>query len=377
MPTVADISSWVTNTFPTRYAESWDAVGDVCGRPETDVQAVMLAVDVTPETVSDAIDVGADYLLAHHPLLLGGVTSISPTGHKGDVLHSLIENGIALHVAHTNADVARPGVSDALAQALGIDDLRPLSPRPHSLDKVVAFVPESHAQAVLDELSEAGAGRIGDYDRCAFMTAGTGTFRPLAGSDPYIGELGRIADVAEVRLEMVLPRRARSAVLSALRSAHPYEEPAFDIFELADLPSDIGLGRVGRLAEPQTLAQFAETAALALPTAPAGVRVAGDPERMIRTVAVCGGSGDSLLTDAQQADADVYVTSDLKHHRVSEFVADNGCAVIDVSHYASEFPWCLATAARLEHHLNAVGATVPVTVSRTRTDPWTFRRGAE
>lgn len=372
MPTAAGISDWIREQFPPRFAESWDAVGDVCGRPDSQVTGVLVCVDVTPAVVQQAIDSKSNFILAHHPLLLGGVTSVAPSDYKGELLHTLIENGIALHVAHTNADSARPGVSDALATALGVVDLVPLTSAPgQELDKVVVFVPPDQAQALLTAMSEAGAGHIGDYDRCAFLGEGIGTFRPLQGARPHIGEVGRVEDVTEVRLEMVLPRRSRDAVVAALRSAHPYEEPAFDMIELAQQSPGAGIGRVGELPQSMSLSSFVESVAQALPKTAAGVKATGDPDALIKRVAVCGGSGESLLRDVAAAGADVYVTSDLKHHRVSEHVEDGGCALIDVAHFASEFPWCEQVAASLEHELISRGDTVPVTVSRVVTDPWT------
>lgn len=375
MLTANEVSNWVRSEFPVALAESWDAVGDVCGRGETRVTGVLVCVDVTADTVREALERGANYILAHHPLLLTGVTSVAPTNHKGALLHELIENRMSLHVAHTNADIASPGVSDALARALSVRPLEPLAAIADQLDKVVTFVPAEHAQAVLTALSEAGAGHIGDYDRCAFFSSGQGTFRPLLGAKPHIGEIGRITDVAEVRLELVSPRAARSTVVAALRRAHPYEEPAFDVLELAPIDGQLGLGRIGNLPDELTLAQFAGLVADALPVGASGVRVAGDPTKPVSRVAVCGGSGDSLLSAAAARGADVFVTSDLKHHKVSEFVADHDCALIDVSHFASEFPWCVQTAARLEHALSMSGDSIAVTVSSSITDPWQFRQG--
>ena len=376
MLTSKAVSDWVQSEFPLALAESWDAVGDVCGRGEREVTGVVVCVDVTIDTVRDAIARGANYILAHHPLLLGGVTLVAPNDYKGVVLHELIENKMSLHVAHTNADIASPGVSDALGYALSLRQLEPLAAVDHQpLDKIIAFVPPDHTQAVLTALSEAGAGHIGDYDRCAYLSTGQGTFRPLVGADPHIGEIGRITDVAEVRLETVFPRAARARVVAALRRAHPYEEPAFDVLELAPTGGQLGLGRIGNLADTLTLAEFAARAADVLPVGASGVRVAGDPTKPVRRVAVCGGSGDSLLSAVESKGADVYLTSDLKHHKVSEFVADNDCALVDVSHFASEFPWCVQTAARLEHALSESGDSVAVTVSSSVTDPWQFRQG--
>jgi dinuclear metal center YbgI/SA1388 family protein len=376
--TVEKVVGWIESNFPPELAESWDAVGLVCGRAHAPVGSVRVVVDVTADVVASAIADGVDFILAHHPLFLGGVSSVAPSDHKGRIIHDLIENQIALYVAHTSADSARPGVSDALGALVGVANMRPLEPvATQPLDKVTVYVPISAVQSLLNALSEAGAGRIGNYERCAYLVTGLGTFIPMAGADPYVGRVGVAEEVEEYRVEMVLPRSKRDAVVAALRDAHPYEEPAFDITELATSESHfpasaaVGIGRVGRLSEQLTLRDFAERVASALPQTHHGVRVAGDLTRPVRTVALCGGSGDSLLGAANAVGADVYLTSDLKHHRVSEHLADGGCAIVDVAHFASEYPWCEQAAAALSKWLAESGDNVSVTVSSLVTDPWT------
>ncbi|NQU37127.1 MAG: Nif3-like dinuclear metal center hexameric protein [Actinobacteria bacterium] len=378
--TVEDVVHWIESSFPPELAESWDAVGLVCGRAQAAVRSIRVVVDVTEEVVANAIADEVDFVLAHHPLLLSGVSSVAPSDHKGRIIHDLIEHRIALYVAHTSADSARPGVSDALGNLLGVTDLRPLEPvATQPLDKVTVYVPTAAVQPLLNALSQAGAGEIGNYERCAYVVAGRGTFVPKVGADPYVGRVGVAEEVEEQRVEMVLPRARRSDVVAALHEAHPYEEPAFDITELAASDSHfpasaavgVGIGRVGQLGEQQSLRDFAEVVAATLPQTHHGVRVAGDLDSPVRTVALCGGSGDSLLDTATASGADVYVTSDLKHHRVSEHLADGGCAIIDVAHFASEYPWCDQTAAALSMWLAESDATVSVTVSSLVTDPWT------
>lgn len=371
MATVGDLVEWVEGEFPPGLAESWDAVGLVAGRLSNPVRRVLITVDVTPVVVEQAREVQADFILAHHPLLFGGVTSVADDSLKGRIVHDLIENGIALMVAHTNADSALPGVSDALATCLGAAALRPLEPVSIvPTDKISVFVPPAQAQVVLNAMSEAGAGQLGNYERCAYLVNGTGTFRPLPGADPHIGAIGQVEEVNEVRIDMVAPRNRRTAVVKALLHAHPYEEPAFDVVELAPTRLDVGLGRVGDLLEPTNLRDFASVVARTLPATNHGVRVAGDLNRSIKTVAVCGGSGDSLLQAANRAGADVFVTADLKHHTVSDHIDAGGCAVIDVAHFASEWPWCAQTAAALREWSADRPDTVDVIVSELVTDPW-------
>ena len=361
---LSDVVAVLEDLYPPAWAEPWDAVGLVCGDPDAPVRRVLLAVDPVLPVVRDAVAGGFDLLLTHHPLHLRGTTSVAATSPKGRVVHELVRGGCALHVAHTNADVADPGVSDALAARFGLRELRPLAAAPaDALDTLVAFVPVEAEQALLDALAAAGAGRQGHYERCSWSTTGTGTFRPLPGAEPAIGEVGRVERVREARLEMVLPRSRRADVLRALHAAHPYEEPAHSLLELVTPAGRRGLGRVGELPTPTTLRALTEHAAQVLPATAAGVRSAGDPDRVVRTLAVCGGSGDSLLGAAAGA-ADAYLTADLRHHPASE--APEGLGLLDAAHWATEHPWLADAARRL-----SAATTVEAVVSDRVTDPWT------
>ncbi|WP_344168531.1 Nif3-like dinuclear metal center hexameric protein [Kribbella lupini] len=361
--------------YDPAWAESWDAVGLVTGDPEQPVGKVLFAVDPMRAVVDEAIDGGFDLIVSHHPLLLRGVNSVATTTPKGRVVHDLIRNQVALIVCHTNADNANPGVSDALAAALGLRDTRPLKAMPSApMDKLVVYVPVDETQAMIDALAAAGAGRIGDYDRAAWSTTGEGTFRPLEGANPTIGEVGAIEVVQESRVEMILPRHRRRAVVEAMRAAHSYEEPAYDVLELASLPSQLGGGRIGSLDEPLSLREFAARVDRGLPKTEHGVRVSGDPERIIRTVAVCGGAGDSELDRVRAAGVDAYVTADLRHHPATEARAyADGPALVDVAHWASEWPWLADAERLLTAGLAERGSTVDTHISTLRTDAWDLR----
>ncbi len=370
MPALKDVVDLLHGWYPPATADGWDAVGLVYGDPGAAVARVMFAVDPTLEVAQEAAAWGADLLVVHHPLFLRPVHGFAATTPKGRTLATLAGAGCALLTAHTNADRADGGVSEALAGALGLTGLAPVAPSwGEPLDKVVVHVPADAADAVRRALADAGAGRIGDYDQASFSSPGEGRFRPLDGARPTIGEVGRPEVVAEVRVEVVAPRSRRAAVVAALLGAHPYEEPSYDVTELADPgTSGTGAGRIGTVAET-TLLGFAETVADALPGTAQGVRVAGDPDRVVRRVAVCGGAGDFLLDEVLRTDADVYVTSDLRHHPTAEFTEKGGPAVVDVAHWAAEWTWLPVVQARLAAE---VGDTVETHVSTIRTDPWQF-----
>lgn len=373
--TVGEIRDLLDRAYPPQLAEDWDRVGLICGDPAAPVDRVAVALDCTDAVAEAAIGAGAQLLVVHHPLLLRGVSSVAADTPKGRILHRLIRAGVALFAAHTNADSARPGVNDALAELLGVRPGRPLAPTPDpGLDLWAVKVPAEEADAVAAALFDAGAGAIGDYDRCRFDTAGTGRFRPGAGARPHIGAAGVEEAVAETKLELVAPRPARARVLAALRAAHPYEEPAFDIIESAapavDPDRATGLGRIGELDRPMAFRDFVARVAERLPATEWGVRGAGDPDRRIRTVAVASGSGDSFLGAAAAAGVDAFVTSDLRHHPVDEALRAGGPCIVDTAHWASESPWCAAAAA-----LIAERAGVAAEVLDIRTDPWTLAAG--
>ncbi|MGH3414045.1 MAG: Nif3-like dinuclear metal center hexameric protein [Marmoricola sp.] len=373
---LADILARLDGWYPAGYAEDWDRVGLVCGDPGAEVRRILLAVDPVQAVADEAVDLGADLLVCHHPLFLRGTSSVATTTPKGRVVHQLVRNGVALFTAHTNADSPAGGVSESLALALGLRAVRPLRADPTGpLDKIVAFAPREAAEAVRDALAGAGAGMIGDYDSCSFSTPGEGRFRPLEGANPTIGRVGHPEVVEEVRIEAVCPRYRRADAVAALVAAHPYEEPAYDVFELAALDEpDRGSGRIGRLPAPVSLRELAELVAGVLPGTAHGVRVAGDPGLTVESVALCGGAGDFLLDRARAAGADAYLTSDLRHHPASELREHAGAAgrpaLLDVAHWAAEWTWLPVLRDRLRAEL---GATVELQVSTTNTDPWTFR----
>jgi dinuclear metal center YbgI/SA1388 family protein len=353
--------------YPPRLAQSWDSVGLVCGDPDEVLSSVTIAVDATAAVVDEVPDGGL--LLAHHPLLLRGVDTVAASTAKGALVHRLIRSGRSLFTAHTNADSASPGVSDALAQALGLTVEAVLEPSPAGpdLDKWVIFVPQENAEAVRIAIFAAGAGEIGDYSESSWSVTGIGQFLPGDTASPAIGSVGAIERVVEDRVEVVAPARARREVLAALRAAHPYREPAFDIVALTPPPADVGLGRIGSLPQPESLRTFVSRVRTGLPQTSWGVRAAGNADMSVTRVAVCGGAGDSLLDAAAGADVQAYVTADLRHHPADEHRRASEVALIDVAHWASEYPWCEQAADVLR---SAFGAALAVRVCPIRTDPW-------
>ncbi|HWR43887.1 Nif3-like dinuclear metal center hexameric protein [Sporomusa sp.] len=337
MPVICrDIIAELEKLAPKHLAETWDNVGLLLGHPEQNIHKVIVALDVDQTLVNEAIAVGVDLIIAHHPLIFKGITSIRTDSPQGSMLAALIKAGIAVYAAHTNLDSAPGGVNDALAQKLELKEVRPLATvYQEQLHKLVIFVPSTHVEQVRKAITEAGAGHIGNYSHCTFLTHGTGTFLPLTESKPFIGEPGRLEFVDECRLETILPASLRSDVISAMLAAHPYEEVAYDEYLLLNKGSSYGLGRVGRLISPMRLDRFISHVKTALNIN--SVKAAGSVNALISKVAVCGGSGASLIKNAIRAGADILVTGDVKYHEAQQAVAE-GLTIIDAGHFATEQP---------------------------------------
>lgn len=367
---VQDLLGLVHGLFPPELAEEWDNVGLQVGDPTATVARVLVALDPSAAAVAAAAAQGAQLLITHHPLLFKPLRRLTPDDPVGRVVWQAVRNGVAIIAAHTNLDVASDGLNRWLANRLGVEGCQPLQPAAGHLFKLVVFVPVDHGEAVADALFAAGAGQVGAYDHCSFRTLGTGTFRPGAGTTPFIGTVGQREVVEEVRLETVVPQRRLSRVLERMLKAHPYEEVAYDLLPLANQLPGAGLGRIGRLAEPLALAALAERikGALGCQT----VRLVGHPEQVVGKVAVCGGSGAGLIQEARRRGAEVLVTGDIKYHEARQAEA-LGLALIDAGHFATEQLAAAELAARLGEEAAARGWRLDVLVHAGEHDPFIVR----
>lgn len=336
--TVADIHRVIEDWAPSATAQSYDNVGLLVGRMSRQVNKVLVALDVTPQVVDEAIEQGADCLLVHHPLIFKPLKRLTDNSLESSLALRLAESGIALYVAHTNLDAARDGVSFQLARDLGVTEPEFLSTLPESIVKVVVYCPVDAADDVRSAMFDAGAGRIGAYSECSFSSAGSGTFKPDNGTNPHIGQAGGPREqVSELRMEMEVARWHLGAVTRAMKSAHPYEEVAYDVIPVEQSYRDAGIGAVGDLPQAVSLGSFLDTVAKALDN-PA-LRVVGDVESKVRRVAVCGGSGSDFIGLAMRSGADVYVTADVTYHRYFEVLDTDGnprMALVNAGHFETE-----------------------------------------
>ena len=329
---VLDVTRVVDQLAPFDLAEPWDRVGLQVGSPGAAVTGVLVALEADAAALTAAAALGCSLVLAHHPLLFAPLERLTDGSAAGALALRAARGDIAVLVAHTNLDKARGGLGDIFAGMLGLEDVHPLAPAPVDWCKLVGFVPADAADDVRAAVFAAGGGRIGAYEHCSFAGEGRGTFFAGDGARPIVGEQGRNEAVAELRLEIVFPRRLRRTVVDAYVAAHPYEEPAFDIYQVDDEVASLGLGRVGDLARPQVLSQFAADVAaeLHLPA----VRVSAGPEREVRRVACVPGSGASLI-DAAASMADILVTGDVKYHD-ARHAEELGLGLVDAPHDAVE-----------------------------------------
>jgi len=325
---VRDVMRAVDAIAPRWLAAAGDPVGLHAGHPERRIRRVLVALDASLRAVEEAEARGCEMLVVHHPRFYRPLATLDESTPLGLLAARMVRARLAICVAHTNLDAAPGGTNDMLADLVGLDDPRPLAV--HAEDrwlKLAVFVPESHREAVRAALCEAGAGVIGAYADCSFRTAGIGTFRGADGTSPFIGKAGRFEEAEEWRLEVLLSERSRDGVVTALRAAHPYEEPAFDLYPLADAHR-YGCGRVGALRRPDSLRALARRLKRACRAR--SIHVLGEPAQRIRRAAVWAGSGVPLPA-VLASQADLLVVGEVGYHDL-EILAQQGLAAIVLGH---------------------------------------------
>lgn len=362
--TVGKLVSLMEEFAPRCLAADWDNVGLQVGDERAEVRRVLVTLEVTPAVLHEALMTNADLIITHHPLIFNPLRHIRFDEPLGALLRDLISNGIALLVAHTNLDACRGGVADILAERLGLVGLSPLAGNPEKLFKVVVFVPRTYMHDVRMALADAGAGWLGNYSHCSFRTLGQGTFKPLAGSSPFLGQVGQEEEVEEYRLETIVSETCLAKALAAMRKAHPYEEVAYDVYQLANEGAAVSFGRIGQL--PQALS-FQELSELIKQRLSVPALRAVCPKGEYLTVAVCPGAGAGFVAEAARRGADCLVTGDVKHHD-ARLAQDLGLTVFDAGHYATELPVVETLCSYLRDCLQ--GKKTVVASSTALTPPW-------
>jgi dinuclear metal center YbgI/SA1388 family protein len=353
---------------PKALAMEGDKIGLQIGRLNKKVERVMIALDVLENVIDEAIEKNVQLIIAHHPPIFRPLKNIITDTYQGRMMEKLLKHDIAVYAAHTNLDVAKGGVNDWLAEALGLEETEVLVPTfENNLKKLVVFVPSSHADVLRQVLGNAGAGFIGNYSHCSFSANGTGRFLPEDGTSPFIGKPGQLEAVEEVRIETIVPGSLLKKAITAMIKAHPYEEVAYDVYPLENKGEVLGLGRIGKVPE-MTLREFAEKVKTALEVD--RVRVTGDLNAKVKKAAVLGGDGNKYFSHAKFKGADVYVTGDIYYHTAHDAMMD-GLNMIDPGHNVEKVMKKGLTKT-LQKMCQAAGFAVEIFPSEVDTNPFKF-----
>lgn len=361
------IIQYLEEWMPKYLAMEDDRIGLQVGTLQKQVNKVMVTLDVLENVVDEAIAKKVDLIISHHAVIYRSLKHLRTDLPAGRLYEKLLKHDIAVYVAHTNLDSAEGGMNDLMAERLGLTQTEVLSPiYTDELRKIVVFVPETHHELVLKAMGDAGAGWIGNYSHCTFSMKGVGTFIPQEGAHPFIGDVGRLEKVDEVRIESIVPKPQVKKVIAAMLKAHPYEEVAYDIYPVEQIGKTFGIGRIGRLPEKVTLAELAKRVIERFDLQ--GVRCVGDQSRLIEKVAVVGGSGRDFLQQAIFKGADCIVTGDINYHDGHEAMI-HGMGIIDGGHHMEKI-MKEAVANYLIERL--AGSGTEVLISESPTDPFSF-----
>ncbi|MBD3631200.1 Nif3-like dinuclear metal center hexameric protein [Cyclobacterium sp.] len=329
---IKDIISHLESIAPPAYQESYDNSQLLVGNPESPVEGILCALDVTEAVVEEAKSKGCNLIIAHHPILFKGLKSLTGKNYVERTVIKAIKEDIAIYAIHTNLDAVDQGVNQKIAQKIGLSDTKILAPKKGVLTKLTTFIPKGNADEVLQALYKAGAGIIGNYAHCSFQTEGQGSFLPMENAQPSIGSKGKEEMVTEKRVELMFPSHLQSKIIHELKVAHPYEEVAYYLHPLENEHQDVGSGMIGQLPEPLSGMDFLEHLKKSM-----GLQVLKHTailDKKVSKVALCGGAGIFLLGRAIKSGADVFVTADVKYHDF--FEADQQILLTDIGHYESE-----------------------------------------
>lgn len=317
---------------PLSYQESYDNCGLLTGNKDQEISGALLCLDCTEAILEEAIQKKCNLIVAHHPIIFGGLKKLNGSNYVERTVIKAIQNNIAIYACHTNLDNVKLGVNKKIADKLGLINTQILSPKKMLLKKLVTFVPSSHFEKVRESLFNAGAGNIGNYDKCSFALEGIGSFKGNENSNPFIGEKGKLSLEKETRLELIFESVNEQQIITALKQNHPYEEVAFDIYQLENTYQNIGSGMTGELETPISENDFLEKLKLIFKVK--FIKHTPLLNKLIKKVSLCGGSGSFLLKNAIHSKSDIYISSDFKYHEF--FDAENQILIADIGHYETE-----------------------------------------
>lgn len=362
---IGEVISKLEILAPPSYQESYDNATLITGDRNWEVRGILCTLDSTEEVVDEAIQLGANLIVAHHPILFTGVKSLTGKNYVERTIIKAIKNDIAIYAIHTNLDHVALGVNKRICDRLGLTQTKILRPKKETLTKLVYFVPKSQAKQTLDAVFSAGAGQIGEYSNCSYQSDGIGTFTPSDKAKPNIGAANQLEEVDETRVEVMLPSYLTSKIINALKEAHPYEEVAHYIQSLSNVNQEVGAGMIGQLEHPIGAEEFLEQLKKKMNLK--FLKHTAIPNRKIKKVAVCGGAGIFLLSDAKRAGADAFITSDIKYHEF--FDAEGQLILCDIGHYESE----IFTKELLGEYLSQKFPNIALYLTKVVTNPTSYR----
>jgi dinuclear metal center YbgI/SA1388 family protein len=362
---IQDILSFLDQLAPPAYQESYDNATLICGDRNWPLTGVICTLDCTEAVVEEAIQQGANLIVAHHPIVFKGLKSITGKTYVERTLIKAIQANVAIFAIHTNLDHVAGGVNKRIADRLGLVQTRILQPKKQLLSNLVFFVPIANKEQVLAAVFQAGAGQIGEYKDCSFSSEGLGRFTPSENANPTLGSAGLPHEEPELRIEVVLPSYLSGRVLAALKAAHPYEEVAYYLSNLENESQEVGAGMVGMLPEAMSEEEFLDYLKVRMNLSI--VKHSPLTGRRIQKVALCGGAGIFLLGDAKKAGASVFVTADIKYHEY--FDAEGALVLCDIGHYESE----IFTKDLLGDVLSQNFPNIALYLSKVVTNPTSYR----
>lgn len=357
--------------FPEDCAEEWDNTGMLLDSGKDSYDRILVALEMTPDVLKEALEAKADLVVTHHPLIFNPIRKMSALKAQDRMVMDCIKHDLSVFAIHTNGDNYPGGTNDTLADLLGLKEREPLVPMDCAYCKVVVFAPSANAEAIRNRMGDAGGGSIGAYRHCSFSVEGEGRFMPCEDSNPYVGEAGALHVEPEARIETIAPCRVSHDIVEAARSIHPYEEMAYDVIPLKNVEEHIGTGRIGRLSQPVSMKNLLRTLKEILSAEV--LRYSGPLDRRIEKIGICTGSGSEYIEEACGRGVDCFLTGDIKYHD-AQFARMNGLCLVDIGHYESEDLFKHVLGKMLQEEMDAWGEHAEVMVSKESRNPFEFYR---
>lgn len=370
MSNLQEIITEMAKLAPHKEAQEWDNIGLQVGNFDSEIKRVLVSLDINEDIINEAVDKNIDLIISHHPLIFNGLNNVHSQTTKGRIIIQAIKNDIAIYSAHTNMDIVQGGLNDLLAKKLNLTEIKVLSKdNEKKLYKLAVYVPEDYVENIKDVIFKKGAGKIGNYSKTSFSFKGEGTFLPEKGTNPHLGKQGQLKKVNEVKIESVVSEEKIQNVVKGMLKVHPYEEPAYDVYELPLQSIYKGIGRIGLLKEPEILKKYCLQIKNILNIEKLKVR--GKMDKTVGKVALCSGSGADYIQLASAKGADLYITADVKYHE-AQLAEELNLNLIDAGHFETEIIFKELVSDYLKTKIAKNELEIEINVSELNTNPWSY-----